>query len=257
MGEFRKLVEIMARLRGPGGCEWDLAQTHSTLRQYLLEEAHEVLEAISRNDPELLCEELGDLLLQILFHARIAEEAGQFRISDVIERISEKMIRRHPHVFGEAKADSPDAVSLQWEHIKRTVENRIHPSLLGGIPRTLPALLRAEKISRKASRAGFDWESAGQVMEKIEEEISELKDAVAGADPETIEHELGDLLFAIVNLGRFLRVNPEIALDSANRRFERRFRAMETIARESGGSVEDTDMETLDLYWKEAKKRVR
>ena len=254
MDDFRKLVEIMARLRGEGGCEWDRAQTHGTLRQYLVEETHEVLDAIRQNDPSLLCEELGDLLLQILFHARIAEENGEFDISDVISSISEKMVRRHPHVFGEAHADSPEAVSRQWEHIKRTVENRSHPSLVGGIPRDFPSLLRASKMSKKAARAGFDWERTEQVLEKVEEELGELKEAMSGADPGRIEHEFGDVLFALVNLARFLNLNPEIAMMSANDRFERRFREMEKIASETGSSLENADMATLESLWQKAKR---
>lgn len=257
MDPFRKLVEIMDRLRSPGGCEWDRAQTHATLRQYLLEEAHEVIDAINRDDPESLREELGDLLLQVLFHARIAGEQGRFDIDDVIESITEKMIRRHPHVFGGASADSPEAVSRQWDHIKRTLENKAHDSEIGGVPRTLPSLLRAAKITKKAARAGFDWERTGQVLEKVEEELAELREAVDGGAPEAVEHELGDVLFALVNLARFLHVNPEIALISANDRFEQRFRTMEKIAAESGGSVRTSDMATLDRYWERAKKLTR
>ena len=254
MDDFRKLVEIMARLRGEGGCEWDRAQTHETLRQYLVEETHEVVDAIRQNDPSLLCEELGDLLLQILFHARIAEENRDFDISDVISSISEKMVRRHPHVFGEAHADTPEAVSRQWEHIKRTVENRSHPSLVGGIPRDFPSLLRASKMSKKAARAGFDWERTEQVLEKVEEELGELKEAMSGEDPGKIEHEFGDVLFALVNLARFLNLNPEVAMMSANDRFERRFREMEKIASETGSSLENADMATLESLWQKAKR---
>jgi len=254
MDDFRKLVEIMARLRGEGGCEWDRAQTHETLRQYLVEETHEVVDAIRRDDPGLLCEELGDLLLQILFHARIAQENRDFDISDVIASISEKMIRRHPHVFGDARADNPEAVSLQWEHIKRTVENRAHGSIVGGVPREFPSLLRASKMSKKAARAGFDWERTEQVLEKVEEELGELKDAMSGTDPGRIEHEFGDLLFALVNLARFLNLNPEVAMMSANDRFERRFREMEKIASETGNSIEASDMATLETLWQKAKK---
>jgi len=254
MEAFRKLVEIMARLRGEGGCEWDRAQTHETLRQYLVEETHEVVDAIRRKEHALLCEELGDLLLQILFHAQIARENGEFDISDVIASISEKMVRRHPHVFGDATADSPEAVSLQWENIKRTVENRNHGSIVGGIPREFPSLLRASKMSRKAARAGFDWERTEQVLEKVEEELSELKEAMSGHDPGRMEHEFGDVLFALVNLARFLNLNPEIAMMSANDRFERRFREMEKIASETGSSIEDADLATLDRLWELAKK---
>ncbi len=254
MDDFRKLVDIMARLRGEGGCEWDRVQNHDTLRQYLVEETHEVVDAIRRKDPSLLCEELGDLLLQILFHAQIAKENGEFDISDVIASLSGKMIRRHPHVFGDSRADSPEAVSLQWEHIKRTVENRSHPSLVDGVPREFPSLLRAAKISKKAARAGFDWERTDQVVDKLREELAELEEAMGEGDPSRMEHEMGDVLFALVNLSRFLGLNPEVAMMSANDRFERRFREMEKIASESGSSIEESDMRTLDLLWEMAKK---
>ena len=257
MDDFRRLVDIMARLRAEGGCEWDRAQTHASLRQYLLEEAHEVVDAITGGEPSQLCEELGDLLLQILFHAQIAREAGRFDIADVIASITEKMVRRHPHVFSDATADSPEAVSLQWDHIKRTVENRNHPSLVGGVPKSFPSLLRAAKITRKAARAGFDWENTEQVLSKVDEELAELKTAITGTDDSALEHELGDILFSLVNLARFLKVNPEVALMSANARFERRFAAMEQIAEKSGSSIEGTDLATLDRFWEMAKKATR
>ena len=254
MDEFRKLVEIMARLRESGGCEWDRAQSHESLRQYLVEETHEVIDAIRKGESDPLCEELGDLLLQILFHAQIASEIGQFDISDVIASISEKMIRRHPHVFGDATADTPEAVSRQWDHIKRTVENRSHESILGGIPKEFPSLLRAAKMSKKAARAGFDWERTEQVLGKVEEELSELKEAMSQGDPAPMEHELGDVLFSLVNLARFLGLNAEVAMVSANDRFERRFRQMEKIAEKTGCSIENADMDTLDRLWEMAKK---
>lgn len=254
MDEFRRLVEIMARLRAEGGCEWDRAQTHESLRQYLVEETHEVIDAIRQGDPDPLCEELGDLLLQVLFHAQIASEIGQFDISDVIASISGKMIRRHPHVFGGATADTPEAVSRQWDHIKRTVENRSHESILGGIPKGFPSLLRAAKMSKKAARAGFDWERTEQVLGKVEEELSELKEAMTQGDPAPMEHELGDVLFSLVNLARFLGLNAEVAMVSANDRFERRFREMEKIAEKTGCSIENADMDTLDRLWEMAKK---
>jgi tetrapyrrole methylase family protein/MazG family protein len=254
MDDFRKLVDIMSRLRAEGGCEWDRAQTHSSLRQYLLEEAHEVLDAIARKEPLSLCEELGDLLIQILFHAQIAKENGQFDISDVVTSISEKMVRRHPHVFSDATAESPEAVSLQWDRIKRHVENRNHSSLIGGVPKKFPSLLRASKLTKKAARVGFDWENTGQVLAKVDEELRELTQAVSGGNPEEMEHELGDVLFALVNLARFLNVNPEVALMTANERFVRRFKAMEKIATESGSSIEGSDLATLDRFWEMAKK---
>jgi len=252
--EFRKLVEIMARLRAKDGCEWDRAQTHETLRQYLVEETHEVIDAIRSGHPDSLCEELGDLLLQILFHAQIASEKGQFDIADVIASISEKMVRRHPHVFGNAVADTPEAVSRQWDHIKKTIENRSHESILGGIPQEFPSLLRAAKMSKKAARAGFDWERKEQVLAKVEEELLELKEAMADGDPAHTEHELGDVLFSLVNLARFLGLNAEVAMVSVNKRFERRFREMENIAAKTGCSIENADVPTLDRLWEMAKK---
>ncbi len=254
MDDFRKLVDIMERLRAEGGCEWDRAQTHDTLRQYLVEETHEVIDAIRRRDPALLCEELGDLLLQVLFHAQVASERGEFDIHDVISSITEKMIRRHPHVFGNARADDPEAVTAQWEHIKRTVENRSEESIVGGVPRDFPSLLRAVKMSRKAARAGFDWERPEQVVEKVEEEIAELKEAMADGQPDRLEHELGDTLLALANLARFLRIDPEVAMIAANDRCERRFREMEKIAAKTGISIEQSDMRTLDRLWELAKR---
>lgn len=254
MDEFRRLVDIMTRLRGEGGCEWDRAQDHASLRQYLIEETHEVLDAIAGKDPDHLCEELGDLLLQVVFHAQIAKESGAFDIDDVLRRISDKMVRRHPHVFGDATADTPEAVTRQWEHIKRTVEKRTHASRIGGVPKTFPSLLRASKITKKAARVGFDWQNREQVLEKVDEELAELKEAVAGGDPAKLEHELGDMFFTLVNLARFLGVNPETAMVSVNDRFERRFRAMEKIASESGISIEDADIDTLERLWQSAKR---
>lgn len=256
MQEFDELVAIMARLRSENGCEWDRVQTHETLRQYLLEETHEVVEAITHGTPEHLCEELGDLMLQVMFHARIAEEAGQFDISDVLRRISEKMIRRHPHVFGNAVAETPEAVAVQWDHIKKTVENRTHDSLIDGIPKGFPSLLRAAKVSRKIARAGFDWSDKHHVMEKVDEEMTELKTAISGGNPSEVEHELGDVFLALVNLARFLDIQPETAVMKANSRFEQRFRRLEVLACDSGVSIENADMETLDRLWIEAKKQV-
>lgn len=254
MDDFRMLVGIMERLRAEGGCEWDRAQSHASLRQYLLEEAHEVLDAVNRKNPALLCEELGDLLIQVLFHAQIAKENGDFDISDVISSISEKMVRRHPHVFSDSTADTPEAVSLQWDQIKKHLEKRKHASLIGGVPKKFPSLLRASKLTKKAARAGFDWQNTGQVMDKVEEELAELKEAISLRKTQEMEHELGDLLFALVNLARFLNVNPEVALAAANARFERRFRHMEKIAAESGSPVESSDLATLDRFWEMAKK---
>jgi len=246
----------MARLRAEGGCEWDRAQTHDTLRQYLLEETHEVIDAIMKQDSTLLCEELGDLLLQVLFHARIAEENGNFSIRDVISSVVKKMVRRHPHVFGDAHADTPEAVAIQWEHIKQTLERKAGDSIIDGIPENFPALLKAVKMSKKVSRAGFDWDNAEHVMEKVEEELTELKEAMAQGRADRMEHEIGDVLLSLANLARFLNLNPELALISANNRFEQRFREMERIAAKSGISIKEATMEVLDELWELAKKNL-
>ena len=256
MEDFQKLVDIMARLRAKGGCEWDRAQTHDTLRQYLLEETYEVVDAIQKQDPSFLKEELGDLLFQVLFHAQIAEEHGEFGIHDVIASITEKMVRRHPHVFGDAQADNPEAVAIQWEHIKQTQERHTRNSIVDGIPKDFPSLLKAAKMSKKVSRAGFDWDSPEQVLEKVEEELLELKEALANKRKDHIEHEIGDVLLTLANLARFLDLNPELLLMSANDRFERRFREMEKIAVESGIYIKNSDMETLNRLWELAKKNV-
>ncbi|MCL1926119.1 MAG: nucleoside triphosphate pyrophosphohydrolase [Syntrophorhabdaceae bacterium] len=255
MDGFRKLTDIMARLRSKGGCEWDRAQTRDTLRQYLLEETYEVIDAIHKQDSALLKEELGDLLFQILFHAQIADERGEFNIHDVIVSITDKMVRRHPHVFGDARADNPQAVALQWEHIKQTQENRTHSSIIGGIPKSFPSLLRAAKVSKKASGAGFDWDSPEHVLEKLDEELLELKEAMAGKRKDHIEHEIGDVLLTLANLARFLDMNPELLLTMANNRFEQRFQEMEKIAEKSGICIKESNMETLNRLWELAKKQ--
>ena len=246
----------MSRLRAEGGCEWDRAQTHESLRRYLLEETYEVIDAINKQDFALLQEELGDLLLQVLFHAQVAKEHGKFNLNDVIDSITEKMVRRHPHVFGDAHADNPEAVAVQWEKIKQTQENRKRDSLVDGIPKNFPSLMRAAKMSGKVSRVGFDWENSEQVMEKIEEELTELKEALKSNRIDHIDHEIGDALLALANLARFLNLDPELSLMSANDRFEQRFREMEKIAANSGISINQSDMETLDRLWELAKKNL-
>src|SRR5438046_1845052 len=243
---FEKLVAVQARLRAPKGCPWDREQTHQTLRTYLLEEAYEVLEALDHGDDAKFAEEMGDLLLQIVFHSQIAQEEGRFNVSDVIREIHDKMIRRHPHVFGETRAKDLAEVLRNWEQIKAE-ERRSNkeqaggggsqtepPSLLDGVSRALPATLEGFQLTRKASRIGFDWEDAGGVIAKMQEETAELETALKGGGQRQIEEEMGDLLFAAVNLARFLDVDPEIALKKANRKFSRRVRAMEARARESG-----------------------
>jgi len=264
---FAKLVAVQARLRAPGGCPWDREQTHHTLRTYLLEEAYEVLEALDSGDDAKFAEEMGDLLLQIVFHSQIATEEGRFTVSDVIREIHDKMIRRHPHVFGELSAKDSAEVLRNWEQIKaherrlkgegsKTDGNKAatEPSLLDGVSHALPATLEGFQLTRKAARIGFDWDSAEGVIEKLSEETQELKKALAGKDATYIEEEVGDLLFAAINLARFLHTDPEIALKKANAKFARRFRAMEQSARASGREFKDLPREEMEALWDAAKK---
>jgi len=256
MENWQSLLQLMDRLREPGGCPWDREQTTADLKSYLLEEAYEVLEAIESGDPSALREELGDLLFQIVFLARIAKEEGQFTADDVAAAVTEKMIRRHPHVFGDSEAATSGEVLRQWEEIKKR-ERRDSPSrsALDGIPKGLPALLAAQRLGTKAARIGFDWAGASQVLEKVEEEISELREAIATGDSERSGEELGDILFTIASLGRHLGVEPETSLTGANRRFSRRFRTVERLIAESGERAEDLSPERLDELWEEAKRR--
>jgi MazG family protein len=256
---FEKLVAVQARLRAPRGCPWDREQTHETLRTYLLEEAYEVLEALDTGDDMKFAEEMGDLLLQIVFHSEIAREEGRFSVSDVIREIHDKMIRRHPHVFGETRARNSAEVLRTWEQIKAD-ERRLNkdegkvgdteaPSLLDGVSRALPATLEGFQLTRKAARIGFDWEDAKGVIAKMQEETKELETALQAGNQEKAEEEMGDLLFAAINLSRFLHVDPEIALKKANAKFSRRFRAMEALARESGREFKDLPREEMEALW--------
>jgi len=262
---FEKLVAVQARLRAPKGCPWDREQTHQTLRTYLLEEAYEVLEALDTGDDRKFAEEMGDLLLQIVFHSQIAQEEGRFSVADVIREIHDKMIRRHPHVFGETRARDSAEVLRNWERIKAEErrarkeagqnEERLGEaaSLLDGVSRSLPATLEGLQLTRKASRIGFDWQNADGVIEKIREETAELEIAIKDKDQHGIEEEMGDFLFAAVNLARFLHVDPEIALKKANAKFSRRFRAMEALARESGREFKGLPREEMEALWDAAK----
>jgi MazG family protein len=249
----------MSRLRGPDGCPWDREQTLCSLRPYLLEETYEVLEAIDAGDPREHCEELGDLLLQIVFQAQLAGEAGQFSFADVAEAISDKLVSRHPHVFGDAEAKDSDAVLRQWAALKREEKKAKGggDSVLEGVPREMPALARADRLTEKASRIGFDWPDAGGAREKLAEEIGELDEAIAGGDREAIEHELGDALFALANLARKLSVAPEEALRGAVARFVNRFGHIEReLARRGVGHGQATLAE-MDALWNEAKSLER
>ncbi len=254
---FEHLVAIMARLRGPGGCPWDAEQTHESLKRYLLEETYEVIEAIDAQSPELLKEELGDLLLQPLFHAAIAEEKGTFTIQDVIETLCSKLIRRHPHVFGDMKIENSAAQIENWEQIKKNEKGDERKSALSGVPPHLPALLKAQKITEKAARVGFDWEHVDQVVAKVMEELHEFEEAMAGGDNGRMEAELGDLLFAIVNLGRFLSINPEEALRKTINRFQQRFSHVEDALHSLGRQLNETPLEEMDRLWEEAKRLER
>lgn len=253
--DFEKLVSIMRQLRAPGGCPWDAEQTHESLKRYLLEETYEVLEAIDAKSPEHLKEELGDLLLQPVFHAAIAEETDSFTIDDVIHALCEKLIRRHPHVFSGLEIKDSSAQIENWERIKKAEKGEnAKKSALSGIPPTLPALLKAQKITEKAARTGFDWENAGQVVDKIREELQELEEAMAGGQRERIESELGDLLFAVVNLGRFLAINPEDALHATINRFRKRFNHIEERLEAVKRSLDEASLEEMEHLWEEAKK---
>jgi MazG family protein len=260
---FARLVKLQARLRAPNGCPWDVEQTHLTLRTYLIEEAYEVLEALESGDDTKFAEELGDLLLQVVFHAQIAAEQGRFTAADVVREIHQKMVRRHPHVFGEKRARDAGEVLKNWEQIKAEErqtrkagegnarpETMEPPSLLDGIPNTMPAVMQAFQLTRRASRIGFDWENVDGVVAKLHEEIAELQKAGAA---EQVEEEIGDVLFAAVNLARFLKVDPEIALKRTNAKFISRFRDMERFADSAGRKLANVPRAEMESLWDRAK----
>ncbi|MCG9966822.1 nucleoside triphosphate pyrophosphohydrolase [Pelotomaculum terephthalicicum JT] len=250
------LVDLLARLRGKGGCPWDREQDHLTLRPYLLEETYEVLEALNEEDMYKLCEELGDLLLQIVFHAQIAAENRFFDMNDVIGGISEKMTRRHPHVFGSATARNSYEVTLNWEKIKAEEKGGSKSaSLLDGVSAALPALMRAVKLQKKAAGVGFDWPDYRGAMEKYHEELDELKNALLAGDKKQVEKEMGDLLFSVVNLARLLDVEPETALTSTSEKFVKRFCYIEKKARYTGKILSKCSLSELDAWWEEAKNQ--
>ncbi|MCG6964732.1 MAG: nucleoside triphosphate pyrophosphohydrolase [Acidobacteria bacterium] len=256
-----RLVEIMDRLRDPGGCPWDREQTLESLTGYLLEEAHEVVGAVASGEPELLCEELGDLLLQIIFMARIARENSWFDFDAVCDAISDKMIRRHPHVFGTVDVAGADEVARNWEDIKQE-ERKEQPeaSALDGIPAALPGLLKAFRMTEKAAALGFDWQRPTDVVGKLHEEVEELESALlagSGNGSPPVREELGDILFVMANLARHLGVEPETALQGTNSKFMSRFRSMEDQARAAGRSLRSYDLQELDALWQEAKRLER
>ncbi len=253
LGDFYAFRDIVARLRGPGGCPWDREQTHASLKTYLIEEAYEVVQALDEADHRKLCEELGDLLLQIALHAQIGSEAGEFDIADVIRGISTKLVRRHPHVFGGSDAGSAREVAQEWEKLKLE-EREAGASLLSNVPVGMPALSRSHSIQRRAAGVGFDWEEREDVLEKLAEEVRELQGA---RSREELVHEFGDLLFALVNVARWQEINLEEALRLANERFCRRFGYMEQACREKGIRLGSLPLEEQDALWDEAKSALK
>jgi ATP diphosphatase len=270
-GDIRRLIEIMAALRDPvGGCPWDLEQTFASIAPFTIEEAYEVADAIERGAPEDLREELGDLLLQVVFHARMAEEAGLFDFGGVVEAITAKLIRRHPHVFGEARGLTSDEVKALWGRIKADEKRaklassanggqpqEAKSGALEGVPLKLPALSRALKLQEKAGKVGFDWNDVRAVLEKIKEEVAEVEAEIAEGSPQALASEVGDLLFAAANLARHLKVDPEAALRGANVKFERRFAHIEKRLAEGGRTPESASLDEMERLWAEAKVQER
>ena len=259
--KFSELVAVMARLRAPGGCPWDRKQTFETIKTYLLEEAYEVMDAIDREDWRGLQEELGDLLLQPVFFAQMAAELGLFTVSDALDAVNQKLVRRHPHVFGDADAETPEDVIVRWDQIKQEEKaaQGAAPaiSLLDGVARNLPALMEADKVGNKAAGVGFDWPDIGGVLAKVREEAEELARANASGDRRHVEHEVGDLLFAVVNLARRLHVDPEQALRKSNARFRARFAYVERGVAASGKTFAETPLAKMEELWQEAKNLER
>lgn len=263
--KFDELVAVMARLRAPGGCPWDREQTYGSLSQYLLEEAYEAFDAIQHaeatGDVEHFKEELGDLLLQVVFHSTIGAERGEFTIEDVAEGVSQKLVLRHPHVFGDAKLEKAKDVLDNWDTLKANERKasgkaeKTLDSILDEVPVHFPGLLEALKLTKKAAKVGFDWTEKAQILDKAKEEIEELREAVANGDAEHIEEEIGDLLFVVVNVARQMDVEPETALKRTNRKFRNRFRYIEQSLKNQGRSLEEADLAEMDSLWNEAKSR--
>ena len=249
-----RLVKIMAKLRAPGGCPWDRKQTHKSLLPYLVEETYELKDAVLAQRPEQMKEELGDLLLQIVFHAQMASERERFNLGDVADGIADKLERRHPHVFGPAKRRlTPDEVLGNWEKIKLGESGDRSKSVLEGVPRSMPALLRAYRVQEKVAQFGFDWQRAEEVEAKLHEEVREFHEALAAGDQRAAEDELGDLLFTLVNLARHLKVDPETALNRTNEKFATRFRAMEQSLRNSGIDLHEAGLDAMEEHWQKVK----
>jgi ATP diphosphatase len=257
--EIARLLDVMARLRDPAaGCPWDLAQDFATIAPYTIEEAYEVADAITRQDFSALPDELGDLLFQVVYHARLAEEAGHFAFADVARAIADKMVRRHPHVFGDAEVRDAAAQSSAWETQKAAERAaRAEFGALAGVPLGLPSLTRAEKLTKRAARVGFDWSDAAQVLDKLDEEVAELRAELAGADPARLADELGDMLFVMANLARKLGLDPETCLRGANDKFARRFGAVEHSLADQGRTPADATLAEMEAAWHAAKQAER
>ncbi len=254
-GAVARLKAIMHRLRAPGGCPWDAEQSHESIVPNLIEEAYETVDAIRRGDDTDMCEELGDLLLQVVFHAEIAEGQGRFDLDAVADGISEKLVRRHPHVFGESSAEDSDQVLKQWDEIKRGEKGEVDVPYLHGTGKGLPALVRAAKLQKKAAKSGFDWPAETGVLAKIREELLELQSAIDVQDMAAVEEELGDLLFSVVNLARFRKIDPEVLMAGANTKFERRFGEMEKALKAAGKAIEEASVGEMEEAWLEAKAK--
>lgn len=254
---FDDLVRLMTRLRGPEGCPWDREQSLSDLKPFVIEEAYEVVDAIDRDDRHSLLEEVGDLLLEAVFIAEITREEKSFDIYDSITAIHDKLVRRHPHVFGDVEAGDAEQVLVNWEKLKNEERKAENKSVLAGVPQSLPALLKSSRLTEKAARVGFDWRRTEDVFDKIDEELAELREAVTGADTASVEEEVGDLLFTIANIARKLEINPEEALQATNRKFMRRFESMETAVRATGRNLDELSLEEMDRLWDDAKSAER
>jgi tetrapyrrole methylase family protein/MazG family protein len=250
---FDQLVQLMTTLRGPDGCPWDRKQTLASLKPFIIEESYEVVDAIDRDDRAALAEELGDFLLQAVFVAELTREEGSFDVYDSITAIHDKLVRRHPHVFGDVEASDAEQVLVNWEKLKNEERKAENKSVLAGVPQSLPALLRASRLTEKAARVGFDWRRTEDVFEKLEEEIAEVREAIANGDEKATHDEIGDLLFTIANIARKLGVNAEEALQSTNRKFTRRFESMESKVRGDGRNLDQLTLEQMDALWDEAK----
>ena len=256
LNSLSKLIKITDTLMGEDGCPWDKVQTRESLKPYLVEETYEVLEALDENDPEKIKDELGDLLYQIIFHSKISSLKGEFDFRDVIDNLSEKMVRRHPHVFKDGKLRTPDQVIEQWEDIKKKEKNKKNQkSILDSIPINLPSLIRAQKIQKKAAKEGFDWERINDVFDKLDEEILEFKEAVLAKKNMDIQSEIGDIIFVITNISKFYKIDAEEALRSTNNKFIKRFHYIEQQLEEKGKTLKDSTLEEMEHYWQESKNK--